>query len=222
MDRLQPSWLRDRRHLSSTEIENKFFQFVGVTYRPGEAIVTKAELLTEMNGFQVTPEKAPSSRDFVEQWIKNPNLMSPITESYKKNMEALIGLREALSLGKLTPDMMKEGDRRYLERHLPKTTPGGVLLDAGTKSAFLDEVTQRDFPTPAIESEIAEYSWANQGRVDWNSMIDKFHVISSVHYVDVVVSDDRYIYLLLPSAQKTGYVKAAVVKFKEFCARFLP
>ena len=222
MDRLQPNWLRDRRHLRTTEVETKFFQFVGIPYVPLEAIVTKAELLTEMNGFPVTQDRAPSSVEFVDGWIKNPNLMIPVIESYKKNMQALISLREAISVGMLTPDMLKAGDRQYIERHLPNTTPNGVLLDAATKNAFLDRVTQNDFPTLAIESEIAEYSWANRGRVDWNSMIDKFHVISSVHYADIVVSDDRFIHLLLPAAQKTGYVKATVAKFKQFCRQFLP
>lgn len=222
MDRLRPGWLRDRRHLSGTEVQQKFCQFAGVPYPRKEAIVTRSELLSEMNGYPVSPEKAPSSREFVEEWIKNPALMVPLIESYERNMRALIGLREALALGQVSPVVMKEGDRKYIECHLPATTPNGVMLDARTKNAFLDKVTQKEFPTLAIESEIAEYSWTNQGRVDWNSMIDKFHVISSVHYVDIVVSDDRYFYLLLPSAQKTGYANATVMRFTEFCAKFLP
>jgi hypothetical protein len=172
--------------------------------------------------FGIPPEEAPSSRDFVEGWITNPEFMRPVIESHKKNMQALIDLREALAQGKVTPAMMKEGDRKYIERHLPETTPGGVVLDTQTKNAFLDKVARTDSATLAIESEIAEYSWSNQGRVDWNSMIDKFHLISSVHYTDVVVSDDRYFYLLLPCAQKTGYAHATVLKFRDFRASFLP
>ncbi len=62
----------------------------------------------------------------------------------------------------------------------------GVVLNAGTKSTYLDEVTLKDFPSISIEAEIAEYSWANQGRTDWNSMVDKFHLISALPYADVV------------------------------------
>src|SRR5271166_528557 len=69
MDRLQPNRLRDRRHLSNTEIEHRFFQFAGIPYRPRDPIVSKSDLLTEMNGFAVTPEKTPSSREFVDAWI---------------------------------------------------------------------------------------------------------------------------------------------------------
>ncbi len=222
MDSLRPGWLRDRRHLETTEVEQKFFQFAGISYPPRGAIVARAELLTEMNGFYVSPERAPTSREFVEGWIKAPKLMEPIVDSYQKNVRALVGLREALALGKVTSEMMKEGDRKHIQRHLPKSTPNGVVLDEGTKNAFLDKVTQTDFPTLSIESEIAEYSWANRGRTDWNSMIDKFHLISSTPYTEIVVSDDRFFYLLLPSAQKTGHVKAAVMKFAQFCAKFLP
>src|SRR5712692_7518243 len=66
MDSLRPGWLRDRRHLETTEVEQKFFQFAGISYAPRGAIVTRAELLTEMNGFYVSPERAPTSREFVE------------------------------------------------------------------------------------------------------------------------------------------------------------
>jgi hypothetical protein len=69
MDRLQPGWPRDRRHLSRTEVEEKFFQFTGITYTRQPAVVTLPELLSEMHGFPIPPEKAPSSRDFVGGWI---------------------------------------------------------------------------------------------------------------------------------------------------------
>jgi hypothetical protein len=155
MDTLQPGWLRDRRHLEATEVAEKFFQFARVPYTPPGAIVTKAELLTEMNGFHVTAERAPTSREFVEGWIKDPKLTAPIMDSYTNNMRALLGLREALSEGKITSAIIKEGDRRHIERHLPISTPNGVVIDGATKQEFLDSVTQKDFPTLAIESEIA-------------------------------------------------------------------
>jgi hypothetical protein len=220
MDSLGPTWLRDRRHLAMMEVQRRFFQFVGIPYGLTGPIVTRSELLSEMNGFHVSPERAPSSREFVEGWIKSPELMEPIVQSYQKQVRALTGLREALALGKVTTEVLKQGDRQYLERYLPKSTPNRLVLDAETKNAFLDQVTQADFPTLAIESEIAEYSWANKGRTDWNSMVDKFHVISSLHYIDIVVSDDRFFYLLLPQAQKTGYVRARVTRFSPFCIEF--
>ena len=76
MDWLRPTWLRDRRHLARTEVEERFFQFARVPYTPRKPMVSRAELLTEMNGFTVSPERAPSSREFVEGWIKEPRSMS--------------------------------------------------------------------------------------------------------------------------------------------------
>jgi hypothetical protein len=52
-------------------------------------------------------------------------------------------------------------------------------------------------------------------------MIDKFHTVASTPYSDLVISDDRFFYLLLPSAQKTGHAKAMVMKFKPTCEKFL-
>lgn len=133
MDWLMPTWLRDRRHLARTEVEERFFQFAKVPYTPIKAMVSRAELLTEMNGFTVSPERAPSSREFVEGWIKEPRLVSPIVGSYQKNVRALVDLREALANGKVTSEIMREGDRKHIERHLPRSTPNGVMLDKSTK-----------------------------------------------------------------------------------------
>jgi hypothetical protein len=76
--------------LSGNEVQQTFFQFAGVPYTRKEAIVTRSELLSEMNGYPVGPEKAPSSREFVEEWIKNPALMVPLIESYEKICERLL------------------------------------------------------------------------------------------------------------------------------------
>ena len=222
MDELKPVWLRDRRDLERIEVEDGFLKFADIPYVQPPALITRPELLSALNQIEVSPERAPSSREFVEGWIKKPELMVPIVHSYQKNEQALIDVRSALASGKLTAAKKAEGDRKLIESFLPRTTPGGVVLDAGTKSAYLDEVTLKDFPSISIEAEIAEYSWANQGRTDWNSMVDKFHLISALPHVDVVVSDDRYFYLMLATAQKTGFVKARVLKFAKFCKEFLP
>ena len=128
---------------------------------------------------------------------------------------------QPLPLGELTEERKKEGDRKLIEGFRPTTTPNGILVDSSTKCVFLERMTPDDFPTLAIESAIAEYRRANQGRVDWNSMVDKFRLISSLPHVDFVVSDDRYLHLLFPIAQNPGFAKAAVIKFNEFCVRFL-
>src|SRR5206468_6541958 len=137
-------------------------------------------------------DRAPSSRDFVEGWMNKPQLMEPIIASHRQNVQALNRIRSSLASGKLTQAIKNEGDQKLIAGFLPSTTPNGLLIDSQTKSAFVKNMTLNNFPTLAIEAAIAEYSWANQGRVDWNSMVDKFHLISSLPYADFVISDDRY------------------------------
>ena len=143
--------------------------------------------------------------------------MNPIVDSYTKNADALRRIRGARAKGHLTRDRKRAGDRKLIEGLLPDETPAGVLFDASTKARFLDTVGVEDFPTLAIEAAIAEYSWASKGRTDWNSLVDKFHLIPSLPYTDLVVTDDSYLHRLLPVAQKTSFVRARLMRFSAFC-----
>lgn len=51
-------------------------------------------------------------------------------------------------------------------------------------------------------------------------MIDKFHLIGALPYVDEIVSDDAFFHRLYPVAQESGHVRAKVIKFEEFLKRF--
>jgi hypothetical protein len=221
IDWLNPIWLRDRRDLEALEVRESFFTFARVPFRRPASLVTRTELLSAMNGVELTPATTPSSREFVEGWIKKPGMMEPLIKSQLQNADALKSLRAAIASGKLTAAIKAEGDQKLIAGFLPNTTPNGVVIDDETKRSYLNTVTPKVFPTLAIESAVAEYSWDNQGRIDWNSMVDKFHLIPALHYTDLVISDDGYFQLLLPVAKKTGFVKASVLKFADFCKSFL-
>lgn len=221
MDELRPVWLRDRRYLEKVEVESGFFSFVGVAYTPTPAMICRPELLSEMNRVQLSQETAPSSRAFVEGWIKKPELMEPILISCQKNVKAVMGLREAIDAGKLTAAHRKEGDRLLIQGFLPTETPNGITVGSETRASYLETASLQHFPTLAIEAQIAEHVWASEGQTGWNSMIDRFHLISALPYVDVIVSDDRYFSALLPIAMRTGFVKAHVLNFTDFCKAFL-
>jgi hypothetical protein len=51
-------------------------------------------------------------------------------------------------------------------------------------------------------------------------MIDKFHLIAALPYVDEIVSDDAFFHRLYPIVQKSGHVRTKVIKFEEFRNRF--
>jgi hypothetical protein len=80
--------------------------------------------------------------------------------------------------------------------------------------------TAADPDTLAIEKAISEQEWNAQGHTDRNSLIDKFHLISALPYVDEIVSDDKFFHLIYPAAVKTGHVRAKLIKNGEFLARF--
>jgi len=82
--------------------------------------------------------------------------------------KALKSLRSALAAGKLTDAIRKQGDRKLVEGFLPSETPAGIVVDNGTRNRYLDSVNINELPSLAIEFLIAEKSWANEGRTDWN------------------------------------------------------
>lgn len=90
-------------------------------------------MISDLNRAYVSPERAPSSKEFVERYITKPELMSPIILSHKKNAAALKNVRAAIAAGKLTPDKRKEADRQLIRGFLPSRTPNGILLDQAVR-----------------------------------------------------------------------------------------
>jgi hypothetical protein len=54
----------------------------------------------------------------------------------------------------------------------------------------------------------------------WNTLIDKFHVIPALPYVDEIISEDHFFESVYPATVKTGYVKARLVPNTKFLERF--
>jgi hypothetical protein len=75
-------------------------------------------------------------------------------------------------------------------------------------------------PILFIETAISEHEWDAQGGADRNTLLDKFHLIAALHYVDEVVSDDGFFHKIHPVASKTGFVIARLIRNDEFLARF--
>jgi hypothetical protein len=221
MDSLGSGWLRDRRDLERMEVHRAFFKFVGVDYAVPRTVLTRVELIAAINRLPVSPEIDRSSREFVEAWIKKPDLMRPIEQSYQSNASAMKSLRAALSAGKLTDAIRKQGDRKLVEGFLPSETPAGIVVDDGTRNRYLNSVNINDLPSLAIEFLIAEKSWANAGRTDWNTMVDKFHLISALPYVDIIASDDGYFHSILAVLKSAPFPLARVLRFEDLCTEFV-
>jgi hypothetical protein len=94
-------------------------------------------------------------------------------------------------------------------------------VDVGTRNRYLDSVNINELPSLAIEFLIAEKSWTNQGGTDWNTMVEKFHLISALPYVDVIVSDDHYFHSILPVSKSAPFPLARVLRFEDLCKQFI-
>jgi hypothetical protein len=106
--------------------------------------------------------------------------------------------------------------------HTEATTPAGSELGRGLEIEYLNHARIQDLASFAIEAAIAEEEWLGDGRADRNSLLDKFHLISALPYVDEIVSDDRFFWKIYPAAQKSGHVKARLIMNQEFLGRFRP
>jgi hypothetical protein len=221
MDSLNPRWLRERRDLERIEVHTAFFGFCGIPFDPPSPTLTRVELIAQLNRVPVHASLDRSSRASVEGWIDNPGSMRFIIRSYEANADAIRNLRKAIAEGRVTSAIKREGDRRLIEGFLPTHTPAGVQLDRDVWNQFLDSARVEQFPSISIESAIAKHSWADTAEPDWNSMVDRIHLISALPYVDVVVSNDDYFHLLYRVASKTAFVRARVLNFADFCSQFI-
>jgi hypothetical protein len=77
-----------------------------------------------------------------------------------------------------------------------------------------------ELPTLAIETAISEHEWVSQGGADRNTLIDKFHLISALPYVDEIISNDKFFHEVYPWAQKTGHVQAKLLGNDHLLNRF--
>lgn len=221
IDSLNPGWLRERRDLEKTEVHESFFRFCGVPIEATAAIVRRIDLIAAINDLPVHPAVDRTSRQFVEGWINHPESMQPLIQSHHANADALRNLRKAVSEGRVTTAIRLEGDRRLIESFLPTRTPAGIVVSRETQNDFLDSARVEQFPSLSIEAAIAEHSWRTTEEPDWNSMVDKFHLISALPYVDIIVSNDDYFHAILPVVTPSGFVRARVIRFAEFCTEFI-
>ena len=105
---------------------------------------------------------------------------------------------------------------------VPRRTPAGLEITAGLKADYLKQVQISSIPTLCLETAISEREWAIEGSsgADRNTIIDKFHLISALPYVDEIVSDDHFFHDIYPTAEKTGHLRATLLHNQEFLQLF--
>ena len=220
IDSLHPLWLLERRNIQLSDMRDDFLRFAGVRFDPEPRITTRSAAIATLLGQKDAPRFDIPSRNFVQQWIRHPEQMQELEEAYRGNVTALTGLRSLRKTGRLTDEVSRRLDSAVLKTVIPSTTPAGVEIGPQMKADYLAQADLKKIPTLAIESAISEHEWDAQGGADRNTLIDKFHLISALPYVDEVISEDHFFRTVYPVAKATGHVKAKLLDVAEFLKRF--
>jgi hypothetical protein len=211
--------LRERHNIQTLEVREDFYRFAKLKFEGTPRLGTLSCVIATLNGEKDSPKYNIRPRAFVEQWIRHPDQFDVLNKSSEDNAKALDGLRQAIKDGKMTDEIRKRADQVFLKSVLPATTPNGLEIPRGVATAYVERGDIKSIPTRAIEHAISDHEWKSMGRTDANSLIDKFHLIPALQYVDEVVSDDGFLHRLYPVAEKTRYVRAKLIGFAEFLKR---
>lgn len=220
IDSLKPSWLFERRNIQKLDIEDDFYKFLKIEHPSAARVTTRSAVFAELNHQNDDPKFDIPSAVFVRQWIQHPEQLKVLEETYKTNAATLIRLRELAKAGKITDEIRSRVNEIMVKMSLPKTTPAGLIVGHDTTIDYVSQVKGDTIPSFAIETAISEHEWISQGGVDGNTLIDKFHIISALPYVDEIVSKDKFFHKVYPAVVKTGHVRAKLLYNDEFFERF--
>lgn len=220
IDSLKPAWLLERRDIQRLEVQDDFYRFLGLDATRVPRVTTRSAAFAALNNQKDAAKFDIASRDFVRRWVEHPEQLKALQDVYKKNADTLPKLREFVKQGKVTDDVRSRVNGMLLNGSLPATTPAGLDIGREVKTSYVAQADIYALPSLAIESAISEHEWTVTGGADRNTLIDKFHLIQALPYVDEVISDDHFFHRVYPVAAKTGHVRAKLVKNADFLARF--
>jgi hypothetical protein len=221
IDSLNPGWLFERFNLQRLDVLEDFYRYLKIEFTERPRVTTRSEVFAELNHAKDSPRFEIASADFVTQWVKEPNQLAVLEETYKKNAATLVGLRALKKAGKITEDVRNRVNEILLRVSLPKTTPAGLHMghDVKIDYVYVQQVKAENISSIAIETAISEHEWDSQGGLDGNTLIDKMHLISALPHVDEIVSDDNFFHDVYPAAAASGHVRAALIHNAEFLQR---
>jgi hypothetical protein len=222
IDSLDPAWIFERRDLQKLDVREDFYRFLRIAYQIHPRVTTRSAVIAAINDANDSSKFDIPSRNFVRQWIDHPDQLRTLKESYEKNVDDLLRLREIVKAGLLTDEVRKRTDEILVRHSLPKTTPAGLDVGRELRMDYVLQTNISSLPTLAIEAAISENEWTGRavGEADRNTLIDKFHLISALPYVDEIVSTDPFFHGIYSVTKATGHVRAVLLKNDEFLGRF--
>lgn len=215
VDSLRPSWLYDRRGLQRREVATAFFEFAGVPHSLPGPIETLGEVIRDLIGISVER----NTRDFVAHLRQIGNqhpLRQSLTQAFETNRSNGARFRN----GTISIQQLADIERLYISQLLPDTTPGGLVIDNGTKQAFLNQYDLRCLPAFLLETKITRDNWSLGRHLTRNNFLDQQHAMS-LPYVRFFVTDDLKLRRLIErTVAEVPFPTARVINKAQFDLQF--
>src|ERR1700685_1562145 len=216
LESLKPEWLvLNPRRL---EIREDFYRFANLRYLPTQRIVGGQAGFC--GGIGRNYLQKMTQKQFVEELLNQPGHLNGFEDMCRFSVEASRGVRKDSRAGKISPERNRRALERAVRADVPNNTPVGLEFGQELKEEYVRQVTASAVPTLAIEWAISEYLQGRNDYADRNTVIDKLCLFYAPPYVDEIVSNDKLFWIAYPVAEKTGVVKAQLIKNEAFIARF--
>jgi hypothetical protein len=215
LESLKPAWLvLNPRRL---EIAEDFYRFANIACSSSERVISGSHGFAHGVG---QPSLNATPKQFVEELINHPELRNDFESVCRLSVEASRSVRKDRKAGKLSPDRIRRAQERTIRAEAPNQTPSGLQIAPQLKEEYAKQAKVSAIPTMAIESAISEYLRTRNDYTDRNSVIDKFCLFYAPPYVDEIVSNDKLFRIVYPEAEKSGHVRARLIRNEVFVARF--
>jgi len=169
LDRLRPKWLPERRSLQKEEVSAAFFKFLRPPYVRYPVLRPLAHVAADFVNRPIPIGRQYSAVEFAGVLRSN---MKAIQAAYEQNRDARAATARAWKRG-----WFKDKHHVVLEAYigplLPDHTPAGIVLDPGSKRAFLEQVVLAEMPSIAVEHALFEDSLRQQQKFRAQTFLDR-------------------------------------------------
>ncbi|MBZ5526561.1 MAG: hypothetical protein LAN71_01475 [Acidobacteriia bacterium] len=191
MDSLQTRWLHNRRSIQRREVSDAFFSFARIPSEAPQMIGDVRAVIADLAGEPAHRD----SRAFVIH-LHDIGDNHPLERNLRQAFETNQANKARFRAGAMTPAIVQNTERLYIEQLLPTETPSRVVIDADSKNRFLSACQMTDFPCLALEARATHDNWREERQLNRNNFMDQQHLMA-LPYVDFFITDDARLRTLI-------------------------